>query len=56
MGKISLLITTIQLIDDYFDLKEECLNKKKLDNLADKFKKERKLDEVQRQQDKKSAI
>ena len=25
-----LLITTIQLIDDYFDLKEECLNKKKV--------------------------
>ena len=34
-----LLITTIQLIDDYFDLKQRVSNQKgKLDNLADKFK------------------
>ena len=39
-----LLITTIQLIDDYFDLKERVSQqKKKLDNLADKFKELRKL-------------
>ena len=34
-----LLITTIQLIDDYFDLKQRVSNqKKKLDDLANKFK------------------
>ncbi len=34
-----LLITTIQLIDDYFDLKQRVSNQKdKLDNLANKFK------------------
>ena len=34
-----LLITTIQLIDDYFDLKQRVTNQKvKLDNLANKFK------------------
>ena len=33
-----LLITTIQLIDEYFDLKQRVtLQKKKLDNLSDKF-------------------
>ena len=33
-----LLITTIQLIDDYFDLKERVsLKKNKLDNLSEKF-------------------
>ena len=33
-----LLITTIQLIDDYFDLKQRVTNQKsKLDNLANKF-------------------
>ena len=33
-----LLITTIQLIDDYFDLKQRVTQqKKKLDNLANKF-------------------
>ena len=33
-----LLITTIQLIDEYFDLKQRVAQqKKKLDNLADKF-------------------
>ena len=33
-----LLITTIQLIDDYFDLKQRVtLQKKKLDELAKKF-------------------
>ena len=39
-----LLITTIQLIDEYFDLKQRVTEqKKKLDNLADKFKELRKL-------------
>tara|TARA_B100000963_G_C22593587_1_gene656742 strand:- start:1328 stop:1774 length:447 start_codon:yes stop_codon:yes gene_type:complete len=34
-----LLITTIQLIDEYFDLKQRVTEqKKKLDNLANKFK------------------
>ena len=34
-----LLITTIQLIDEYFDLKQRVTQqKKKLDSLADKFK------------------
>ena len=34
-----LLITTIQLIDEYFDLKQRVAQqKKKLDSLADKFK------------------
>ena len=33
-----LLITTIQLIDEYFDLRQRVtLQKKKLDNLSDKF-------------------
>ena len=39
-----LLITTIQLIDDYFDLKQRVAQqKKKLDDLADKFKELKKL-------------
>ena len=39
-----LLITTIQLIDDYFDLKQRVTQqKKKLDVLADKFKELKKL-------------
>ena len=39
-----LLITTIQLIDDYFDLKQRVTQqKKKLDNLADKFLELKKL-------------
>mgnify|MGYP001293561197 FL=1 len=39
-----LLITTIQLIDEYFDLKQRVTEqKKKLDNLADKFKELKKL-------------
>ena len=34
-----LLITTIQLIDDYFDLKQRVTDqKKKIDNLSNKFK------------------
>ena len=39
-----LLITTIQLIDDYFDLKQRVAQqKKKLDNLADKFQELKRL-------------
>jgi len=39
-----LLITTIQLIDDYFDLKQRVAQqKKKLDNLANKFQELKKL-------------
>ena len=39
-----LLITTIQLIDEYFDLKQRVnQQKKKLDNLADKFQELKKL-------------
>ena len=39
-----LLITTIQLIDEYFDLKQRVTQqKKKLDDLADKFKELKKL-------------
>ena len=39
-----LLITTIQLIDDYFDLKQRVTQqKKKLDNLASKFQELKKL-------------
>ena len=39
-----LLITTIQLIDDYFDLKQRVtLQKKKLDELAKKFQELKKL-------------
>ena len=39
-----LLITTIQLIDDYFDLKQRVTQQKdKLDNLANKFKELKKL-------------
>jgi len=39
-----LLITTIQLIDDYFDLRQRVTKqKKKLDELADKFKELKKL-------------
>ena len=39
-----LLITTIQLIDEYFDLKQRVSQqKKKLDNLADKFQELKKL-------------
>ena len=34
-----MLITTIQLIDDYFDLKQRVTDqKKKIDNLSNKFK------------------
>ena len=39
-----LLITTIQLIDEYFDLKQRVtLQKKKIDDLANKFKELKKL-------------
>ena len=39
-----LLITTIQLIDEYFDLKQQVTNKKKkLDELSNKFKEIRSL-------------
>jgi|TARA_B100001057_G_C22101134_1_gene663269 cell division protein ZapA len=39
-----LLITTIQLIDDYFDLKQKVTNqKKKLDEISNKFKEIRSL-------------
>ena len=39
-----LLITTIQLIDDYFDLKQRVTQQKdRLDNLANKFKELKKL-------------
>ena len=39
-----LLITTIQLIDDYFDLKQKVSNqKKKLDEISNKFKEIRSL-------------
>ena len=39
-----LLITTIQLIDEYFDLKQRVTNqKKKIDDIADKFKELKKL-------------
>ena len=39
-----LLITTIQLIDEYFDLKQRVIHqKKKLDELANKFKEIKKL-------------
>ena len=39
-----LLITTIQLIDEYFDLKQRVAQqKKKLDNLADKFQELKRL-------------
>ena len=39
-----LLITTIQLIDDYFDLKQRVVQqKKKLDDLANKFQELKKL-------------
>jgi len=39
-----LLITTIQLIDEYFDLKQRVTQqKKKLDDLADKFQELKKL-------------
>jgi len=38
------LITTIQLIDEYFDIKQRVAQqKKKLDDLADKFKELKKL-------------
>ena len=48
MGNIGenklLLITTIQLIDDYFDLKQRVTKqKKKLDDLASKFQELKKL-------------
>ena len=33
-----LLITTIQLLDDYFDLKQKITNQKKLDEISNKFK------------------
>ena len=39
-----LLITTIQLIDEYFDLKQRVTQqKKKLDDLAEKFKELKRL-------------
>ena len=39
-----LLITTIQLIDEYFDLKQKVAQqKKKLDEISDKFKEIRSL-------------
>ena len=39
-----LLITTIQLIDEYFDLKQKVINqKKKLDEISNKFKEIRSL-------------
>ena len=39
-----LLITTIQLIDEYFDLKQRVtIQKKKIDDLANKFKELKKL-------------
>ena len=39
-----LLITTIQLIDEYFDLKQKVTNqKKKLDEISNKFKEIRSL-------------
>ena len=38
-----LLITTIQLIDDYFDLKQKVTNQKKLDEISNKFKEIRSL-------------
>ena len=39
-----LLITTIQLIDEYFDLKQRVAQqKKKLDNIAEKFQDLKKL-------------
>ena len=39
-----LLITTIQLIDEYFDLKQRVtLQKKKIDDLADKFQELKRL-------------
>jgi len=39
-----LLITTIQLIDDYFDLKQKIANKKKkIDEISNKFKEIRSL-------------
>ena len=39
-----LLITTIQLIDEYFDIKQRVTQQKqKLDDLADKFKELKKL-------------
>lgn len=39
-----LLITTIELIDEYFDLKQRVTKqKKKIDDIADKFKELRKL-------------
>ena len=39
-----LLITTIQLIDEYFDLKQRVsIQKKKIDNLANKFQEIKKL-------------
>ena len=33
-----LLITTIQLIDEYFDLKQKITNQKKIDEISNKFK------------------
>ena len=39
-----MLITTIQLIDEYFDLKQRVtIQKKKIDDLANKFKELKKL-------------
>ena len=38
-----LLITTIQLIDEYFDFKQKVTNQKKLDEISNKFKEIRSL-------------
>ena len=38
-----LLITTIKLIDEYFDLKQKVTNQKKLDEISNKFKEIRSL-------------
>ena len=51
-----LLITTIQLIDEYFDLKQKVTNqKKKLDEISNKFKEIRSL-AIQYKKDKDNEI
>ena len=51
-----LLITTIQLIDEYFDLKQKVTNqKKKLDEISNKFKEIRSL-AIEYKKDKDSEI
>ena len=51
-----LLITTIQLIDEYFDLKQKVAQqKKKLDEISDKFKEIRSL-AIEYKEDKDSEI